>query len=78
MSLHDALVYVVTEHLKKLLKNEILVQSVLILLDTDDKLFWYLGNQRKANRIISSYVGSDTICKGELLKLKTELEKNWE
>ena len=50
MSLHDALVKVVTEHVTTLLSEQTLIDAVLSVLDTEDKLFWYLGEKRRKSK----------------------------
>lgn len=76
-SLHEALINVSTKHLLDLLHNQVLADSLILILNTDDKLFWYLGNIKKVNRIISTHIGS-SLNKGELLKLKNELEQEYD
>lgn len=71
MSLHDALVKVVTEHVTTLLSEQTLIDAVLSVLDTEDKLFWYLGKEKKIKKLISSYSTGDT------LKLKKVLEEQY-
>ena len=71
MSLHDALVKVVTEHVTTLLSEQTLIDAVLSLLDTEDKLFWYLGKEKKIKKQLSSYSTGDT------LKLKKVLEEQY-
>lgn len=71
MSLHDALVKVVTEHVTTLLSEQTLIDAVLSVLDTEDKLFWYLGKEKKIKKQLSSYGTGDT------LKLKKVLEEQY-
>lgn len=71
MSLHDALVKVVTEHVTTLLSEQTLIDAVLSVLDTEDKLFWYLGKEKKIKKLIYSYSTGDT------LKLKKVLEEQY-
>ena len=55
MSLHDALVKVVTEHVTTLLSEQTLIDAVLSVLDTEDKLFWYLGKEKKIKKQLSLF-----------------------
>lgn len=71
MSLHDALVKVVTEHVTTLLSEQTLIDAVLSVLDTEDKLFWYLGKEKKIKKQLSSYSTEDA------LKLKKVLEEQY-
>lgn len=71
MSLHDALVKVVTEHVTTLLSEQTLIDAVLSVLDTEDKLFWYLGKEKKIKKLIYSSSTGDT------LKLKKVLEEQY-
>ena len=71
MSLHDALVKVVTEHVTTLLSEQTLIDAVLSVLDTEDKLFWYLGKEKKIKKLIYSY------STGDVLKLKKVLEEQY-
>lgn len=71
MSLHDALVKVVTEHVTTLLSEQTLIDTVLSTLDTDDKLFWYLGKEKKIKKLLLSCNTGDT------LKLKKVLEEQY-
>lgn len=71
MSLHDALVKVVTDHITTLLSEQTLIDAVLSTLDTDDKLFWYLGKEKKIKKLLLSYNTRDT------LKLKKVLEEQY-
>lgn len=77
MSLHDALVTVCNSHLTKLIGNQLLAASIILMLDTDDKLFWYLGKEKKVNKLISSHISIDNIGTGDILKLKKDLEKQY-
>lgn len=71
MSLHDALVKVVTDHITTLLSEQTLIDTVLSTLNTDDKLFWYLGKEKKIKKQLSS-------CNtGDVLKLKKDLENQY-
>ena len=58
MSLHDALVYVVTEHLTKFLEIKPLVNAVMSTLDTDEKLFVYLRDEKKIKKSITALMDS--------------------
>ena len=71
MSLHDALVKVVTDHITTLLSEQTLIDTVLSTLNTDDKLFWYLGKEKKIKKLLLSYNTGDT------LKLKKVLEEQY-
>ena len=55
MSLHDALVKVVTEVIS--LSEQTLIDAVLSVLDTEDKLFWYLGKEKKIKKLLPYSTG---------------------
>lgn len=77
MSLHNALILVCETHLTKFIGNQVLAESILMILDTDDKLFWYLRKEKKINKLISSHLLTRNINTGDMLKLKKDLEKQY-
>ena len=77
MSLHDALVTVCIAHLTKLIGNQVLAESILVMLDSDDKLFWYLSKEKKINKTIYDHLSKGNISTGDILKLKKYLEKQY-
>lgn len=66
--LHDALLTVVKNHLLSS-HPKTTVASILKFLDTDDKLFWFLGQEKKILKSLKDVKGK---------KLIEELEKQWD
>lgn len=66
--LHDALHTVVKNHLLSS-HPKTTVASILKFLDTDDKLFWFLGQEKKTLKSLKDVKGK---------KLLEELEKHWD
>ncbi len=47
------------------------------MLDSDDKLFWYLSKEKKINKTIYDHLSKGNISTGDILKLKKNLEKQY-
>lgn len=65
---HDAILIVVKNHLISSFSKKT-VSSILKFLDTDDKLFWFLGQEKKTLKSLKDVKGK---------KLIEELEKHWD